>query len=122
MRQRSTVIDRMLRLRPSLCSNIYLVGQKGWRMSFTSNNSDTIYGAHGGFQRQWGQWVLGVEASYEEARNQMESSVSVSPLEPFTHLAATTRINRLFTIGPRGAQCLSALAIAGIEFFCSAPV
>lgn len=31
--------------------------------TFTSNNNDTIYGAHGGFQWQLGQWVFGVVAS-----------------------------------------------------------
>jgi outer membrane immunogenic protein len=69
--------------------------------TFTSNGSDTIYGAHGGFQWQWGNWVLGVEASYSEAFDQMRSSVSVSPPEPFTHLASTTKITNLITIGPR---------------------
>jgi outer membrane immunogenic protein len=69
--------------------------------TFTSSSTDAIYGAHGGFQWQFGQWVLGVEASYEEALDKMKSSVSVSPPEPFTHLSSTTRITQLFTIGPR---------------------
>ena len=69
--------------------------------TFTSHGSDTIYNLHGGFQQQWGQWVLGIEATYSEGFHSMASSVSVSPPEPFTHLASTTRITELVTVGPR---------------------
>jgi len=69
--------------------------------TFTSHRTDGIYGLHAGVQRQWGQWVLGVEAAYSAGFNKMESSVSVSPPEPFTHLASTTKITSLLTIGPR---------------------
>lgn len=69
--------------------------------TFTSHGSDGIYGLHGGVQKQWGRWVLGVEVAYDATFNGMKSSVSVSPPEPFTHLASTTQITRLLTIGPR---------------------
>jgi len=51
-------------------------------------------------QWQWNQWVAGVEAGYSSGFNQMQSSVSVSPPEPFTHLAATTKNTDLITVGP----------------------
>jgi outer membrane immunogenic protein len=69
--------------------------------TFISHGSDGIYGLHGGVQKQWGQWVLGVEVAYDATFNGMKSSVSVSPPEPFTHLASTTKVTRLLTIGPR---------------------
>src|SRR5262245_25348186 len=69
--------------------------------TFTSHDTDGIYGVHAGVQKQWGQWVFGVEAAYSRGFNNMESSVSVSQLEPFTHLAASTIIPVLLTVGPR---------------------
>jgi outer membrane immunogenic protein len=69
--------------------------------TFTSHDTDGIYGVHAGVQKQWGQWVFGVEAAYSRGFNNMESSVSVSPPEPFTHLASTTKITGLLTVGPR---------------------
>ena len=69
--------------------------------TFTSHDTDGIYGVHAGVQKQWGQWVFGIEAAYSRGFNNMESSVSVSPPEPFTHLASTTKITGLLTVGPR---------------------
>jgi outer membrane immunogenic protein len=69
--------------------------------TFVSNGSDGIYDLHGGLQQQWGQWILGVEASYTAGFHDMVSSVNVSPPEPFSKLSATTRITQLITVGPR---------------------
>jgi len=69
--------------------------------TFVSRSTNTIYDIHGGAQLQFGQWVIGVEANYVSGTNRLESSVSVSPPEPFTHLAATTRITDLWMVGPR---------------------
>ena len=68
--------------------------------TFASSGSDGIYDIHAGLQQQWGQWILGVEASYTSGFTGMASSVSVSPPEPFTHLAATTKVTELITVGP----------------------
>jgi outer membrane immunogenic protein len=69
--------------------------------TFISEGNDGIYNVHGGVQWQWGRWILGIEASYAAGFNDMKSSVSVSPPEPFTNLAATTKITDLVTVGPR---------------------
>ena len=69
--------------------------------TFVSRSTDGIYDIHGGAQLQFGQWVVGVEATYVAGIDRLQSSVSVSPPEPFTHLAATTRITDLWMVGPR---------------------
>jgi len=69
--------------------------------TFTSHGNDTIYDVHVGLQWQWQQWVLGVEGGYSQGAKGIGSSVSVSPPEPFTSLAATTHLTELFTVGPR---------------------
>jgi outer membrane immunogenic protein len=69
--------------------------------TFVSNGSDGVYEFHAGLQQQWGQWILGAEASYITGFQGMSSSVSVSPPEPFTKLAATTNVTELFMVGPR---------------------
>jgi opacity protein-like surface antigen len=69
--------------------------------TFVSNGSDGVYEFHAGLQHQWGQWILGAEASYIAGFKGMASSVSVSPPEPFTKLAATTNVTELVMVGPR---------------------
>jgi outer membrane immunogenic protein len=69
--------------------------------TFTSRSSDVLYDIHAGAQVQWGWLILGVEASYNAGFREMQSNVSVSPPEPFTHLSAYNKITNLFTVGPR---------------------
>jgi len=69
--------------------------------TFASNGTDGVYDIFGGAQWQFGQWLAGVEADYIAGFNRMKSSVSVSPPEPFTHLASTTKITDLWMVGPR---------------------
>jgi len=69
--------------------------------TFASHGTDTVYDIFGGAQWQFGQWLVGVEGDYIAGINQMKSSVSVSPPEPFTHLASTTKVTDLWMLGPR---------------------
>ena len=69
--------------------------------TFTSRSSDVLYDIHAGAQWQWGWLIFGVEASYNAGFKEMQSTVSLSPPEPFTHLSAYNKITNLFTVGPR---------------------
>lgn len=69
--------------------------------TFGANSSDIIYNLHLGVQWQWGNWVFGLEGTWNGASNDMRQSVSVSPPEPFTQLSATMMVTNLVTIGPR---------------------
>ena len=69
--------------------------------TFLSSSTNVVYSAHIGAQWQWGQWVFGVEGTYNATPNDMRMNVSVSPPEPFTTLSATTKVTDLVTIGPK---------------------
>jgi outer membrane immunogenic protein len=90
--------------------------------TFVSRNTDGIYNIHAGVQGQWGQWILGVEASYAKGFGDMKSSVSVSPPEPFTNLAATTRITDLVTVGPRVGAAFGRFMVYGTGGFAAARI
>jgi len=70
-------------------------------LTFTTRANNTIHSFHGGFQWQFGQWVLGVEGTYNRPEHRLAGVVSVSPPEPFTSLAAANQLNYLITVGPR---------------------
>jgi outer membrane immunogenic protein len=69
---------------------------------FSTSGSDGIFGFHVGAQKQWGFWVLGVEAAlsgcFQECR--AFSGVNTSPIFGPTQFAETKMTN-LFTLGPR---------------------
>jgi outer membrane immunogenic protein len=88
--------------------------------TFVSRDTDGIYSIHGGVQWQLGRWILGVEASYARGFGDMKSSVSVSPPEPFTNLAATTRITDLVTVGPRVGFAFDRFMIYGTGGYAAA--
>jgi outer membrane immunogenic protein len=82
------------------------LGQIGFpATTFTSKGNDTIYGLHAGAQRQWGQWVFGVEAAYSAGSKEMRSSVTLNPVSPLLlglpNFEAYNKITNLFTVGPR---------------------
>jgi outer membrane immunogenic protein len=70
--------------------------------TFTSPRQyDLIYDVHAGVQRQWGRWVIGLEASYSAGNRAMRNDTSVSPPEPFSRLDANTLTTDLITVGPK---------------------
>ena len=62
--------------------------------TFVSHGNDAIYNFHGGVQWQLGRVIVGAEVAYTSGFDGMKSSKSVSPPEPFTHLASTTDVTR----------------------------
>jgi len=73
----------------------------GGPLTATTNGTDGIWGVHIGAQKQWGQWVLGIEAGYNRGFNDMRSTVAL-PTPPFVpDVSARNTITNLFLIGPR---------------------
>ena len=73
--------------------------------TYTSSSDDVIYDFHAGWQYQWGQVILGVEAGYSAGFKEMRSTVAL-PNPPFADngaagLTAEHKITNLFTVGPR---------------------
>jgi outer membrane immunogenic protein len=74
----------------------------GIQPDYKSKGNDAIYGFHAGAQGQWGQWVLGVEASYSAGFKEMQSTVALVPLPDIgANNEAYNKITNLFTVGPR---------------------
>ena len=82
--------------------------------TFTSPRQyDWIYGVHAGVQRQWGRWVLGVEASYSAGSRDMRNDTSISPPEPFSHFDATWLTTDLVTVGPKVGYAFDRFMVYG---------
>jgi outer membrane immunogenic protein len=64
------------------------------------NFNDAIIDVHGGVQRQFGSWVVGVEASVSAGAREMSSSSGVLN-RIFAGLQANQKINTLVTAGVR---------------------
>ena len=61
-----------------------------------------IFGGHVGYQHQFGEWVLGVEAAWSGIHGDgSAASRSTSCIADIPDLACTTQMNSLFTVGPR---------------------
>ena len=76
-------------------------GAFGVAADYKSSGDDVIYGFHAGAQRQWGNWVLGIEAAYSAGFREMQSTVAL-PVGPFVaNVEAYNKITNLFTVGPR---------------------
>jgi outer membrane immunogenic protein len=90
---------------------------------FTSPRQwDWIYGVHAGLQRQWGNWVIGLEASYSAGSNQMRNNVSISPPEPFSKLDAVWLTTDLVTVGPRVGYAWDRLMVYGTGGYAGAHI
>jgi outer membrane immunogenic protein len=70
--------------------------------SFSTSDSNAIFGFHAGAQWQWGFWVLGVEAALSGCTSECRaySGVNTSPIFGPTQFAEHKMTN-LFTVGPR---------------------
>ena len=70
--------------------------------TFTTSDSDGIYGFHAGAQWQWGAWVLGVEAALSGCFRECRSTSGILPAPPFVaNSFQEHKITNLFTVGPR---------------------
>ena len=78
-------------------------GIAGVDPSFSTGDSDGIYGFHAGAQWQWGAWVLGVEAALSGCFRECRSSSGTLPAAlGFSGLTyGEHKITNLFTLGPR---------------------
>ena len=73
----------------------------GGALTATTSDTDGIWGLHVGAQGQWGQWVLGIEASFSRGFNDMRGRAAL-PTPPFAaDTSGRNTITNLFLIGPR---------------------
>jgi len=86
----------------------------------TPRQYDWIYGVHAGLQRQWGRWVVGLEASYSAGSHDMRNDTSVSPPEPFSKLDADTLTTDLVTVGPKVGYAWDRLMFYGTAGYAGA--
>ena len=69
--------------------------------SFSTEDSDGIFGFHAGVQGQWGSFVLGVEAALSACFDECRAVSGVLPAPFPVNVAGEHKITNLFTVGPR---------------------
>ena len=80
-----------------------------------SKGDDAVLGFHAGAQGQWGNWVLGIEASYSAGFRENQSTAVIFTLPPPAGVSfeAYNKITNLFTVGPRLGYAFDRLMIYG---------
>ena len=69
--------------------------------SFTTNDTDGIFGFHAGAQWQWGSFVLGVEAALSGCFEECRAVSGLLPAPFPANVLGEHKITNLFTVGPR---------------------
>jgi outer membrane immunogenic protein len=119
----------------------FYIGVNGGGMNFTTNgyntedpvvtwrtdrHSTSIAGLHGGFQGQWGNWVVGIEGAWEGALSSSfgsrDAALGANPCIGNSSLACQARINDILTVGPRVGFAMNQWMVYGTGGYARAEI
>jgi outer membrane immunogenic protein len=94
----------------------------------TARKETTLGGLHGGFQGQWGSWVVGVEGSWDTVLGDRFGSDNgtnvpgVGPCSAAAAFACQARINDILSVGPRVGFAMNQWMVYGTGGYARAEI